>query len=227
MAISTTDKRLGILCFSCLMACWIWGIFFAAPEKHQGDVYRILYVHVPAAATAFALSFLLMIQGIINLKNNQGDLIFLGKSLAELGLVFTLITLITGSLWGRSTWGVWWTWDARLTTTFLLALLYIGYLLIWNSVSDSDHRVKICGILSVLIALDVPIIYKSVTWWRTLHQPPSLLRKGGSTMDPEILKVLLVSILVTLITALWLCAFRYRILRSEEQLRQHALATFN
>lgn len=215
-----------LLMLTGLMLVWGYGIFFAVAEEHQGAIYRILYVHVPAAAAAFIISLALLIQGIMSLKQPQSNWIFTGKALAEVGLLFTSLTLITGSLWGRPTWGVWWSWDARMTTTLLLALLYMGYLLLWNSVTHRDTKVKVCGILAVLIAVDVPIIYQSVTWWRTLHQPPSLFRSQGSTMDLPIQLTLLGCTLMVLGVAGWLTHVRTHTLKLKNTLEQQAFTSF-
>ena len=206
-----------------LLALWLWAMFGVTSEKHQGEVYRIIYLHVPAAFTAFTTSFVLFINSIGALKYPKGSLQLFGRACAEVGLVFTLITLITGSIWGKPTWGTWWTWDARLTTTLLLGLLYAGYLLLWSSMSAGPDRSKACAILGILIFIDVPIIYKSVTWWRTLHQPPSILKEGGSTMDSEILNLLLISSLVSIFVSLWLCWGRYGNLKLKESLEQSSL----
>lgn len=217
---------IAVLMLTGLILVWGYGIFFAVAEKHQGEIYRIIYVHVPAAAAAFTISLALLIQGILSLKCPQSNLILAGKALAEVGLLFTSLTLVTGSLWGRPTWGVWWSWDARMTTTLLLALLYIGYLLLWSSITQRDTKVKVCGILAVLIAVDVPIIYQSVTWWRTLHQPPSLFRPQGSTMDLSIQLTLLACTLMVLSLAGWLTHMRTHILRLKSALEQQAFTHF-
>jgi heme exporter protein C len=140
------------------------------------------------------------------------------KATAEVGLLFTILTLATGSIWGRPTWGTWWTWDARLTTTFLLALLYAGYLLLYAAMPPGPSRIRVCAVLGILIFADVPIIYKSVTWWRTLHQPPSMIREGGSTMEPEILWTLVAGMVVMAMYAAWLVRLRSRNILLAEQL---------
>lgn len=201
-----TDTRTQVsagLLLILFLALWSYALFYVTTESHQGEVYRILYVHVPSAFSAFAASFFLFIFSIMGLKENARAM-NLGKSTAEVGLLFTLATLATGSIWGKPTWGVWWTWDARLTTTFILSLLYCGYLLMWSSMPPSRSRTKVCSVLGILIFADVPIIYKSVTWWRTLHQPPSILRTSGSSMSSEILYFLLASSGITIFLALWL-----------------------
>ena len=208
---TSEDRRelfLGAL-FLMLVAChWFAAFFYAPVDEHQGEVYRIMFLHVPSAITAFASSAALAVFSALGLKQRSESSLALAKATAEVGLLFTLLTLATGSIWGRPTWGTWWTWDARLTTTFLLALLYSGYLLLYSAMPAGPGRVRACAVLGILIFADVPIIYKSVTWWRTLHQPPSMLRAGGPTMDPEILWTLVVGIATLCLYASWLIRFR-------------------
>ena len=187
---------------------WLWAIFFAPTEKHQGEVYRIIYLHVPAAFAAFSSSAVLLFYSVSGIRNRDNSTLNWQKACAEVGLVFTMITLATGSIWGKPTWGTWWTWDARLTTTFLLALLYSAWLLLHASLTPGPGRTTACSVLGILIFADVPIIYKSVTWWRTLHQPQSILRPGGSTVSDDILFPLVAGILITCGTAVWLMANR-------------------
>jgi heme exporter protein C len=139
------------------------------------------------------------------------------RACAEVGALYTVLTLSTGSIWGKPTWGTWWTWDARLTTTFLLALMYAGWLLLYSSLAPGPGRVRVCAVLGILIFADVPIIYKSVSWWRTLHQPPSMLRDGGSSMDPEILRTLLSGIIVMIVYGIWLGLQRGRNLHLQDE----------
>ncbi|MBC61594.1 MAG: cytochrome C assembly protein [Zetaproteobacteria bacterium] len=183
---------------------WFWGLFKVEADIYQGDVYRILYIHVPSAFASFLCSFLLFLQSVYYLIKRKLWLSYYMQSTAEVGLLFTMLTLVTGAIWGKATWGVWWTWDARLTTTFILALLYCGFLLLWTTVEDFDHKLKCSSVLGVVIFSDIPIIYKSVTWWRTLHQPPSILGDQGTTMSPEILSLLFTSSFITFILSVWL-----------------------
>jgi heme exporter protein C len=210
-----------------LFVVFLWqaynSLFVLPADMHQGEVYRIIYLHVPAAFASFALAFVLFFVSVYGLVTKNLNTEFWGRAVAEFGFIFTLLTLVTGSIWGRPTWGVWWTWDARLTTTFILAVLYAGYLLLWSSMSPGMARIKSTGILGVLIAVDVPIIYKSVTWWRTLHQPPSMMREGGSTMAPEILSHLIWCIVVLSFIALFLAWKRMQNLRVERMIEVKTL----
>ena len=194
----------GIFLFILFFAAWYWSLFIVGSEMHQGEVYRIIYLHVPSAVCAFAASFALFVCSALTLRSNRPFLVSLARASAEVGLLFTVLTLITGSIWGKPTWGTWWTWDGRLTTTFILAILFCGYLILWNSITSVQARRKACAVVGIMIFADVPIIYKSVTWWRTLHQPPSLMRGDGPTMSPEIYTVLISAIIITLLVCGWL-----------------------
>lgn len=179
-----------------LLAFWGWAATYSSDEVIQGDVYRIIYVHVPAAINAFLATVVLTIMSLKGLGKNGSRFVIGAQAAAEVGLLFTLLTLATGSIWGKPTWGTWWTWDARLTTTLLLAVLYSAFLLLYHSINDRHQRARVSAVLSVLILADVPIIYKSVSWWRTLHQPPSI-GPSGTSISPEILEPLIAAVCLT------------------------------
>lgn len=202
-------------------ATWVWALKFAPTEEHMGEVYRIIYVHVPAAFTAFFSALILLIVSVIALVKRESSAGLWGRAVAEVGLIFTILTLATGSIWGRPTWGVWWEWDARLTTTLILALLYCGYLILYSSINAGPSRNRICAVLGIIIAADVPIIYKSVTWWRTLHQPPTLMRPSGdSTIDPEMRIVLVTAVVVMVYVGYYLIWQRSKNLKLTEELEK-------
>ncbi len=174
-----------------LLISWYAGLVVAPTEEAMGDVYRIIYLHVPSAFAAFVVAAILFGFSIWGLKSSSETPVRWMKSCAEVGLICTVICLATGSIWGRPTWGTWWTWDARLTTTFILGLLYAGFLLLHNTMAAGPGRNRAMAVLGILILVDVPIIYKSVAWWRTLHQPTDIIDRRGENMDPTILKILL------------------------------------
>jgi heme exporter protein C len=207
MSLSDSDRKgffVGAGLLAALLAVWVVALVFMPADEQQGEVYRIIYLHVPSAITAFFAAYALLWQSIQGLRKKDERYTNQGRACAEIGLLYTVITLATGSIWGRPTWGIWWTWDARLTTTFILALLYAGYLLLWNALPAGTQRTKACSVLGFLIAADIPIIYKSVTWWRTIHQPYSILREGGSTLDPSMLQLILTGAALMIATSLWL-----------------------
>lgn len=206
-AIDAKDKKglfVGAALSALVLIQWGVGLFYAPVDALQGQVYRIIFLHVPSAFTAFFTAFVLFIYSILALRSKNESHQQVCRATAEVGLIFTALTLLTGSIWGKPTWGVWWTWDARLTTTLLLAILYAGYLLLYASLEPGPGRTKACAILGILISADVPVIYQSVNWWRTLHQPQSMLRKGGPTMDPVILWTVVAGIFIMVLFSIWL-----------------------
>ena len=148
---------------------------FLSPEDYkQSDSVRIMYVHVPSAWISLGIfSFIAFLSlGVFIFKNKNFSLI--SKSLAPSGLVFNIIALVTGSIWGKPTWGTWWAWDARITSMLILALFYIMYLLAWRIYEDKEQAIKITSMIAILGVINVPIIKFSVDWWNTLHQPASI-----------------------------------------------------
>ena len=164
-----------------------------SPEDYkQGDSVRIMYVHVPSAWISLgifsAITFLSIIGYIFRIKN----LFLISKSLAPSGFVFNLIALVTGSIWGRPTWGTWWAWDARITSMLILLLFYIMYLVAWRIYSDNEKVFKVTSIIAILGVVNVPIIKYSVDWWNTLHQPASISILSKSSIHISMLFPLLI-----------------------------------
>ncbi len=213
----------GSLLWSLLVILWMLALFWAPVDVYQGQIYRIIYLHVPSAAAAFFAGFLLFITSCLNLKKPSEKYLNAGQAVSEVGLLFTVLTLATGSIWGKPTWGTWWTWDARLTTTFVLFLLYAAYLLTLKSMERGRSRQVTAAVLGILIFVDVPIIYKSVEWWRTLHQGHSLVREGGAAMSSEMLYLLLGCIGLTVLLMTWLAIFRAKNIQLRTELEQLVL----
>ena len=210
----------GVIAFGLVLTTWLMAFFYAPVDANQGQVYRIIFLHVPSAMTAFSSAAVLLVLSLVGLKTRSESSLLWARATAETGLMYTGLTLATGSIWGRPTWGVWWTWDARLTTTLLLAILYAGYLLLYATMAPGPARVRSCAVLGILISIDVPIIYQSVSWWRTLHQPPSMFRGGGSTMSPEILTTLMTAMVSMIFMGGWLLWQRGRNLKLAEELER-------
>jgi heme exporter protein C len=206
-----------------LLCHWATALFVIGADGAQGEVYRIIYLHVPAAFAAFFSAAVLLLASLCALKTKNDRWLNLSRAATEVGLLFTVLTLATGSIWGKPTWGTWWTWDARLTTTFLLGLMYGGWLLLFSSLAEGPSRTRSCSILGIMIACDVPIIYKSVTWWRTLHQPQTILRSGGSTMDGDMLTVLLTGLALMVMIALTQIFYRKKNLDLADELQALSL----
>ena len=161
---------------------------FLSPEDYkQSDAVRIMYVHVPAAWIALGIfsSLALLSVGSFVFKNK--NFVLISKSLAPSGFIFNIIALVTGSIWGKPTWGTWWAWDARITSMLILALFYGMYLLAWKVYEDQDKVIKITSIIIILGAINVPIIKFSVDWWNTLHQPASINILSNTSIDVAML----------------------------------------
>ena len=161
---------------------------FLSPEDYkQSDAVRIMYVHVPAAWIALGIfsSLALLSVGSFVFKNKNFALI--SKSLAPSGFIFNIIALVTGSIWGKPTWGTWWAWDARITSMLILALFYGMYLLAWRVYEDQDKVIKITSMIVIIGVINVPIIKFSVDWWNTLHQPASINILSNTSIDVAML----------------------------------------
>jgi heme exporter protein C len=192
--------------------------FVVAPrEVTQGNVQRIMYVHVPSAWVAFLAFGVVFVASITYLWRRTAPADRLAHASAETGVIFTGLAIATGSIWGKPTWGAWWTWDARLTTTALLFVIYLGYLLLRGVVDDRERGARFAAVLGIIGFLDVPLVHQSVVWWRTLHQPPSIGRPEGMAMPPVILAALLVNVLAFTLVYAWFVSKRTGLLRLEEE----------
>lgn len=177
-------------------------------DATQGDVQRIMYIHVPSAWLAYLAFFVTMAAGLGYLVRRDPRLDRIAVSSAEIGVVFTGLAIATGAIWGRPTWGRWWDWDPRLTTTAVLFLVYVGYLLLRSVVADPDRRARVAAVIGLVGFLNVPIVHFSVLWWRSLHQPPTVIRPGDPSIDPLLLAQLLYSVLAFTLLYLWLLGQR-------------------
>ncbi len=203
--------------------------FFIAPdERTMGVIQRIFYFHMPSAITAFVSFFICFLANLLYVFRREQRWDWLGVSAAETGLAFISVVLVTGPIWAHPVWGIWWTWDARLTLTFVLWLLYISYLLLRSMVEEVDRRALLSALFGIFAFLDVPLVYFSIRWWRTQHPQPVLLGGQGSGLDPTMKQVLLLSFLALLSLMVLLMRHRYKLeaMRAEvEALRREAEAT--
>src|SRR6266704_1715123 len=160
--------------------------FFIAPtDAKQGLIYRILFLHVASAWTGLTSFFICFIANLLYVLRRQPRWDWLGVSAGETGLVFTTVVLLTGPIWAHPVWGIWWTWDARLTSTFVLWLLYVSFLLLRTLIGEADRRAVASAVFGVFAFLDVPLVYMSIRWWRTQHPQPVLFGGPGSGLDPQ------------------------------------------
>ena len=153
----------------------------------QGDSVRIMYVHVPSAWLALGIFSLISFLSVLVFVFKNKNLILVSKSLAPSGFVFNIIALVTGSIWGRPTWGTWWAWDARITSMLILALFYLMYILSWRIFENKSYVFKVSSLIAILGAINVPIIKFSVNWWNTLHQPSSVKILSETTIHSSML----------------------------------------
>ena len=192
------------------MVAGLWLSLVASPADYQqGETVRIMYVHVPAAILALGIYVGMAIASATYLvwRHPLADII--AQASAPIGAVFCFVTLVTGALWGKPMWGAWWVWDARLTSMLILFFLYIGYISLAGSYDNEERGRKSAAVLAIIGVVNIPIIKFSVDWWSTLHQPASLFRAGGPSIDPSMLIPLLV-----MIAAFSLCYVTLLIIRA-------------
>jgi heme exporter protein C len=170
------------------------GLVYAPMDAVQGNAQRIFYIHVPMAWVAFLAFFVVFVAGIMYLWKRELIWDQVARSSAEIGLVFTTLVLVTGSFWGRPIWGTWWTWDARLTTTLLLWFIFLGYFMIRAYAGDRGRAATFSAVIGIIGFFDVPIIYLSVNWWRTLH-PQAVITLSGAAMPGQMVWALMVCLL--------------------------------
>lgn len=171
---------------------------FSPRDVIQGDLTRMLYVHVPSIITAYLAFGLTTFATIVYLVRRDLQWDRWAAAAAEIGVVFLGLAIVTGMIWGKPVWGVWWTWDARLTSTALMFFIYLGYLALRRSIADPEARARRSAILGVVAAGQIPIVHYSVLWWNTLHQAPTILRPGNPQIDAPLAIALFVSIIAFL-----------------------------
>jgi heme exporter protein C len=207
-----------------LMVLSLWMIFAWVPtEAEQGIVQRIFYFHVPCAWVAFAAFAIVAVAGIFYLWLGGQIWDDLGYAAAEIGMLFCTLMLLTGSLWAKPIWGTWWTWDSRLTTSFVLWLLYGGYLMMRAMLEESEQVARFAAVVGIVAALDVPVVIVSVRLWRTIHPAVLVTRQGGHGLqDPRMVITLLVSITAFTLMFAWLLMLRLAILRTRTRIGEVA-----
>ncbi len=170
------------------IACGLWfGLVASPPDYQQGDSARIMYVHVPAAWNALAGYAGMAIASAVALIWRHPLAVVAARCIAPVGACFTVIALATGSIWGQPMWGTWWVWDARLTSVLILLFLYLGYIALIHAFDEQETGERAATVLALIGAVNLPVIKFSVDWWNTLHQPASILRAGGPSIDPSML----------------------------------------
>ena len=191
----------------CLAVGWIWGLAFAPQDAVQGNSYRIIFLHVPASILAQLIYFFMSICALMHIVWRVKLAAYLIKSAAPVGVMITFIALFSGSIWGIPTWGTWWQWDARITSTLILFIMYLGVITLHSSFSNAEKADRLMSILVVVGVVNIPIIKKSVDWWSTLHQPASISISDGASIDPSMLYPLTISIFGMTLTMIALGVF--------------------
>jgi heme exporter protein C len=219
---SRASRILGALALFFILAGLYFALIEAPPDAYQGDVQRIMYLHIPSILTAYLSFFIVFVGSCLFLWKREKRDDILAHSAAEIGVLFTGLTIVEGSIWGKPTWGVWWTWDARLTLTAILFLIFVSYLILRALIED-ENRAAVCGaVLGIIGFLDIPLIHMSVYWWRTLHQPPSILRPDKAPWEnihPSMLIALSINLIAFILLFLYLLSQRIRLSETEEEVK--------
>ncbi|MEW5248541.1 heme ABC transporter permease [Microbulbifer discodermiae] len=172
----------------------VWGLGFAPPDMKQGNSYRIIFIHVPASFLALAGYYIMAVGGAIGLIWKMKLSFIVMRAAAPIGAVLTFAALFTGAVWGKPTWGAYWVWDARITSMLILLFLYIGVIALSRAFTREQVADKVCALLALVGTVNIPIIYKSVDWWFTLHQPASIKLTEANSIDPSMFYPLLTMI---------------------------------
>jgi heme exporter protein C len=218
------ERTLGVATPVALTASAVLSLVVAPPDAVQGEVQRIMYVHVPAAWLAYLSFSVVFVASIAYLRTKKTRWDRVAAASAEIGVLFTSLAIALGMLWGKPVWGTWWTWDPRLTTTAVLLLIYIGYLAV-RRISDSpSRRATWAAVVGIVGFVDVPIVHLSVVWWRSLHQGPTVFRLGAPEIQGTMLLALLGGVAAFTITYAYLMTLRLRVGRLEEREAREALS---
>ena len=210
-------RALGWAAVTALAGSAVVSLAVAPPDAEQGEVQRLMYVHVPAAWLAYLAFAVVFVASIGYLWTRRARWDRVAAASAEIGVLFTALAIVLGMLWGKPVWGTWWTWDPRLTTTALLLLIYLGYLAVRRLPDSPGKRARWAAVVGIVGFVDVPVVHLSVTWWRSLHQDPTVLRPAGPTLDPVMLTALLVAVAAFTLAYLALLVLRMRVARLEDR----------
>ena len=211
--LSLNNKLIGNLLFIMILIIFvgvIYALFISPADYIQGDSVRIMYVHVPSSFIALGCFGFIGVASIFNIIFKIKFLPLVSKSLAPVGCIFTLISIVTGSLWGKPTWGIWWVWDARLTSMAILLLFYLTYIFTWKFVNNFTEANKISSIIGIIGLFNLLVIKYSVDWWSTLHQPSSITFTAAPTIHYTMLVPLIIMLLGMLIYSLIIFLMRYK-----------------
>tara|TARA_B100000700_G_scaffold296944_1_gene361392 strand:- start:844 stop:1554 length:711 start_codon:yes stop_codon:yes gene_type:complete len=207
---NNTINSLVIILVIIIIAGLTYSLIISPSDYIQGDSVRIMYVHVPSSFIALSCFGLIGLASICNLIFKIKFMPLLAKSLAPIGFVFSIISIVTGSLWGVPTWGTWWVWDARLTSMLILLIFYIAYILTWKFINNFEQANKISSIIGIVGTFNLPIIKYSVDWWSTLHQPSSITLTSAPTIHYTMLIPLIIMFFGMIIYSLIIFLMKYK-----------------
>jgi len=211
--LSLTNKTINnliILFIVILLVGLAYSLFISPPDYIQGDSVRIMYVHVPSSFIALGCFGFIGIASVFNLVFKIKLMPLLAKSIAPIGCAFSIISIVTGSLWGKPTWGTWWVWDARLTSMVILLLFYIFYILSWRFISNFEKANKVTSVIGIIGSFNLPVIKYSVDWWNTLHQPSSITLTSAPTIHHTMLIPLIIMFFGLIIFSLIIFLMKYK-----------------
>jgi heme exporter protein C len=218
------ERALGVAALVAVVVSAVLSLVVAPPDAVQGEVQRLMYVHVPAAWLAYLSFFVVFVASVAYLKTRRIRWDRIAAASAEIGVLFTALAIALGALWGKPIWGTWWTWDPRLTTTAMLLLIYLAYLAVRRVVDNPSRRARWAAVIGIVGFVDVPIVHLSVVWWRSLHQQATLLRVGGPEIHGSMLAALLVGVAAFTLVYAYLMTLRLRVGRLEDRAVREALS---
>jgi heme exporter protein C len=217
------ERVLAVLSAIALAATAVMSLVVSPPDAEQGQLVRLMYVHVPAAWLAYLAFAVVFVASIAYLKTKRTRWDRLAAASAEIGVLFTALTIVLGSLWGKPVWGTYWTWDPRLTTTAILLLIYLGYLAVRRLPDSPGRRARWAAVVGIVGFVDVPIVHLSVQWWRSLHQAPARLI-GVPNISGVMTAALMTGVAAFTVVYLYLMALRLRVGRLEDRALAEALS---
>jgi heme exporter protein C len=210
-------RSLGIVAALGVVVAGIVAFGLAPREVTQGEVQRIMYVHVPAIGVAYLAFILVFVASIAYLRTRVPEADHTAHAAAEVGVLFLGVNIATGAIWGKPTWGTWWSWDARLTSAAVLFVVFVGYLLVRRMTDDHERGARFAAVVGIVGALNIPLVHFSVYWWRTLHQPPTFLKPGPAAASSSIGWSLLVSFVGLTLLGAYFVTKRYALLRAQQE----------
>jgi heme exporter protein C len=217
------ERALAVLAAAGVVVSAVLSLVVSPPDVEQGELIRLMYVHVPSAWVAYLSFAVVFVASIAYLKTKRTRWDRLAAASAEVGVLFTALTIVLGSIWAKPVWGTWWTWDPRLTTTAIMLLIYVGYLAVRRVPDSPVRRARWAAVVGIVGFADVPIVHLSVRWWRSLHQAPARLI-GVPDIAPAMGLALGVGFLAFTLVYLYLMALRLRVGRLEDRLVAEALS---